>query len=61
LNKHEILSKHEQSTHLIQIAAKIATRYAQKRSASASKKVHGILFLNLDCCKCARMRFHCAN
>jgi len=31
-------------------------RHAQKRFASA-----GILLLNLECYKCARMRFHCAN
>jgi len=42
--KCKILSKYEQSTHLIQIANLLSC------------------FSNdLDCCKCARMRFHCTN
>jgi len=35
-------------------------RHAQKFSAS-TKNVNDILVLNLECCKCPRMRFHCAN
>jgi len=60
-NKYKILLKHDQSTHLIQIASKRTMRYAQKRSAFNPKYVNYCLLINLEYCKCAKMRFHDSN
>jgi len=36
-------------------------RYAQNYCASVQKYVNYSLLLHLECCKCARMRFHPSN
>jgi len=57
---YKIISKYEQSTHWIHVASKRVIRYVQECSASA-QKCWWYFTLILECCKCARRRFHCAN